>query len=173
MDGDTLEAVLRKDPHAAPHFVGVFASDTLPHTIQQKPALIIVNTDPISRPGAHWQAIYIGCFGRGEHFCSYGLGPYEAKIRQFMDRQCSLWTKNTIDLQAFDSAVCGQYCTMYLLCKAHGYSMQDFVSIFSSDCNQNDELINKMFQRYAKNVKLCDDVQRKKAQTCCNKRNCK
>ncbi|KAK3912611.1 Cystic fibrosis transmembrane conductance regulator [Frankliniella fusca] len=31
-------------------------------------------------------------------------------------------------------------------------------------------MVNKMFQRYAKNVKLCDDVLPKKAQTCCNKR---
>ncbi|KAK3921624.1 Protease, partial [Frankliniella fusca] len=150
MDGYTLEAVLLKDPHAAPYFAGVFASDTLPRTIQQKPALIIVNTDPIKRPGAHWQAIYLGCYGRGEHFCSYGLGPYVPKIRQFMDL-CSLWKKNTIDLQSIDSAVCGQYCTMYLLFKAHGFSMQEFLSYFTTDCNQNDEMVNKMFQRYAKN----------------------
>ena len=55
MDGHTLESVLRRDPHAAPLFVGVFASDTLPHSIHTKPALIIVNTDPIQKPGAHWQ----------------------------------------------------------------------------------------------------------------------
>lgn len=90
-----------------------------------------------------------------------------------MERQCSLWTKNTKDLQAFDSAVCGQYCTMYLLFKAHGFSMQKFVSCFSLDCNKNDKIVNKMFQRYAKNVNLCDDVLQKKTQSCCKKRKCK
>jgi len=169
MDGHTLEAVLRKDPHATVHFEGVFASDTLPHNTQ-KPSLIIVNTDPINKPGAHWQAIYISCDGRGEHFCSYGLGPYVPNIRNFMDRQCKFWNKNTIDLQAFDSSVCGQYCVLYLLFKAHGYSMKEFVSCFSSDCNLNDQFVDQMFQHYAKSVKICDEIRVKKCQTSCKKR---
>lgn len=169
MDGHTLEAVLRKDPHASAHFDGVFASDTLPHNTH-KPSLIIVNTDPITKPGAHWQAIYISCDGRGEHFCSYGLGPYVPKIRNFMDRQCKFWNKNTIDLQAFDSSVCGQYCVLYLLFKVHGYSMKEFVSCFSSDCNLNDQFVDQMFQRYAKSVKICDYIRVKKCQTSCKKR---
>ena len=166
MDGHTLEAVLRKDPHTDSLFAGVFASDTLPHNIHQKPSLIIVNTDPISKPGAHWQAIYIGCDGRGEHFCSYGLGPFVPNIRKFMDRQCKIWTKNTTDLQAFDSSVCGQYCVLYLLYKAHGYSMSEILSRFSSDCSLNDTFVNLVFERYAKNVKICDDIRVKKCQTC-------
>jgi len=168
MDGHTLEAVLRRDPHASSNFLGVFASDTLPHNIP-KPALIIVNTDPITKPGAHWQAIYIGCDGRGEHFCSYGLGPYVPKIRQFMDRQCKQWIKNTIDLQAFDSSVCGQYCVMYLLFKAHGYFMEEYLFCFSEDCNQNDHFVNHMFERYAKSVNICAEIRVKKCQKSCNK----
>ena len=170
MDGHTLESVLRRDPHAAPLFVGVFASDTLPHSIHTKPALIIVNTDPIQKPGAHWQAIFISADGRGEHFCSYGLGPYVSNIRFFLDRQCKQWIKNTIDLQCFDSSVCGQYCVMYLLFKSHGYSMKEYVTCFTSNCHDNDQLVNEMFARYAKNVIICDDIRMKKCQTCCKKK---
>lgn len=170
MDGKTLEMVLRKDPHASAIFEGVYASDTLPFTINKKPALIIVNTDPIAKPGAHWQAMYIGCDGRGEHFCSYGLGPYVPSIRKFLDRQCKVWTKNTIDLQAFDSDVCGQYCAMYLLYKAHGYTMRDFVNRFSNNCHANDNFVNSMFKRYSKNVMICDEMRIKKCQSSCKKR---
>lgn len=173
MDGHTLETVLRRDPHAALLFEGVFASDTLPHQIHKRPALIIVNTDPIAKPGAHWQAMYIGCDGRGEHFCSYGLGPYVPAIRKFMDRHCRVWINNTSDLQAIESAVCGQYCTMYLLYKAHGYTMKDFVTRFSENCNTNDSLVSQMFQRYAKNVIICDDLRTKKCQTNCQRSKCK
>lgn len=173
MDGNTLEIVLRKDPHASPLFEGVFASDTLPRKIHKKPALLIVNTDPIAKPGAHWQALYIGCDGRGEHFCSYGLGPYVPSIRKFMDRHCKIWNKNTTDLQGIDSDVCGQYCVMYLLYKAHGYTLKDFLSRFSDNCTANDDFVNRMFHRYTKNVMLCDEMPVKKYQRSCQKRKCK
>jgi hypothetical protein len=170
MNGYTLESVVKQDSHAAPHFIGVFASDTLPRVIGSTPALLIVNTDPISKPGTHWQAIAINKDGCGEFFCSFGLPPYIPHIRKFMDRMCTSWRHNTLDLQAIDSTVCGQYCVLFLLFKAHGYSMNDYVRIFSDDCYENDVFVSTMFQRYSKNVHLCDDFVSKKSQTCCKRR---
>lgn len=173
MNGNSLDAFMQKDRHTSSLFAGVFASDTLPYSLHQKPALIIVNTDPHTKPGAHWQAIFIGSDGRGEHFCSYGLGPYVPKIRRFMDRQCSVWTKNTIDLQSFDSSVCGQYCALYLLYKAHGLTLEDFLSCFTANCADNDYYVNLMFNQFAKNVKLCEKTLLKQTQSCCKKIKCK
>jgi hypothetical protein len=171
MDGYTLEKFVRNDNHAAPIFDGVYASDTLPYKLHCKPTLIIVNTDPISKPGTHWQAIAIDTHRNGEFFCSFGLPPYVPQIRKFLDRHCKAWKHNTVDVQALDSTVCGQYCAMFLLFKAHGYSMNDFVGLnFSNDCHRNDQLVSQMFQRYGGNVVLCDDIRCKKTQTCSRRR---
>lgn len=172
MDGTTLEAVLRRDPHVAPYFEGVFAADTLPRGSRHRPSFYVVNSDPIRKPGQHWLALSIGCNGVGEYFDSYGLPPFVKEHKQFLNRHCKSWTWNTTELQAIDSTVCGQYCVMYLLFKAHGYTVHDFVKInFTRDCNKNDDIVNRMFERYMKDVKLCDDVPIKnKTQTCCKRR---
>lgn len=171
MDGITLERVVRQDPHADAQFAGVFASDTLPRTLKCKPALLIANLDPISKPGSHWVAIRIGCDGKGEYFDSYGLPPYVPKLRRYLDRKCRSWRYNTVDLQALNSTVCGQYCAMFVLFRAHGYTMQNFVNkYFTEHCQKNDRLVYSMFKRYSRNVKLCDDVHTKKTQVCCERK---
>lgn len=170
MDGNELERFMRHDPHAAQHFIGVFAADTLPHRITTKPALLIVNSDPISKPGTHWLAMSIDACGKGFYFDSYGQRPNVPLHERFLSRVCKSWTYNHVDLQALDSSVCGQYCCMYLLFKAHGFTMTDFVKCFSNDCAQNDARVEKMYQRYSRNVKLCDDVNVKTIVQKCSKR---
>jgi len=166
MNGNELESVVMQDPHAAAMFHGVFASDALPHTTVQLPAMFIVNTDPRSKPGSHWQAIFIDCDRRGEFFDSYGLPPYIPHHVAFLKRACKSYKYSHVDLQALNSSVCGQYCVMFLLFKAHGYSMRHFVKYFSSHCENNDKMVNKMFKRYSKSVKFCKEFGVIK-QTCC------
>lgn len=167
MDGHQLESVMRHDPHAAGMFCGVFASDTLPRSVSHFPACFIVNTDPIRKSGTHWQAIFIDKDRRGEFFDSYGMAPYIRDHVIFLDKMCKSYKYNRQDLQSIDSAVCGQYCVMNLLFKAHGYTLNYFLDcFFSADCVKNDVIESKMFKRYSKNVKLCDDIYVKK-QACC------
>lgn len=173
MDGPTLERFVRHDPHASRYFLGVFAADTLPRTVTSLPAFLIVNSDPISKPGTHWLAMSIDACGKGQFFDSYGERPRVSLHKRFLSRVCKSWTYNHVDLQALDSLVCGHYCVMYILCKAHGYTLSDFVKCFSPNCAQNDELVEKMFLRYSKNVKLCDDVVVKGNIQKCSKRSIK
>lgn len=169
MNGNELESALGQDPHAAAMFHGVYACDTLPLTVAKLPALFIVNTDSISKPGSHWQAIYIDCERRGEFFDSYGLPPYVPQHVSFLKKTCKSYKYNHTDLQALNSSVCGQYCAMFLLFKSHGYSMNYFVKYFSSDCEKNDVLVNKMFKRYTKSVKFCNEFG-VKMQSCCKRK---
>lgn len=169
MDGDTLDRFLRQDAHTSEHFVGVFAADTLPRALLKKPAFLIVNSDPISKPGTHWLAITVDKCGNGEYFDSYGLKPFVAHHKRFLSRVCNTWKYNHVDLQSIQSSVCGHYCAMYLLFKSHGYKLQDFVNCFTKDCKKNDALVEKMFLRYSQNVLLCDDVPVKHTQSCCKR----
>ncbi len=169
MDGITLDKFLRQDPHTSKHFAGVFAADTLPSAFLARPVSLIVNSDPISKPGTHWLAITIDACGNGEYFDSYGLKPFVPHHKRFLSSACKTWKYNHVDLQSIQSSVCGHYCAMYLLFKSHGYTLKDFVNCFTNDCGKNDTLVEKMFLRYSKNVLLCDDVSVKQTQSCCKR----
>ena len=68
------DEILRKLKNL-PHFVGVFARDTLPRKILNKPFALICNTDLAHEPGTHWIAIYCDEQGIGDYFDPYGLPP--------------------------------------------------------------------------------------------------
>lgn len=147
MQGSEIAALLAADTCTAPLFQGVFAADTLPRNVQG-PAVLVVNTDPAHFEGSHWVAICINSFGRGEFFDSLGLPPIVPHHRRFMESNCSSWTSNNVRVQGVDSALCGEYCIMYLTQRARGISMEEFMWSFS-DTNhvRNDELLHKQFTR--------------------------
>jgi len=159
---------MKKDKHVAPYFEGVFAADTLPLRLHKKPALLIANTDPITKPGSHWVAFYVGKNGEGEFFDSYGMPPIIPLHRQFLNRLCKKWTYNHTTLQAVDSQVCGEYCVLYLIHKAHGYSLHAFIQkLFCKDSKKNDDTVRKLFHRIFGHQRKC--VLPSKTQKCCAK----
>ena len=167
MDGQTLDTLMRQDKHVAPFFEGVFAADTLPRRLHKKPALLICNTDPISKPGSHWVAFFIGINGEGEFWDSYGMPPIVKSHRQFLDRLCKKWTYNHHSLQALESQVCGEYCVLYLIHRAHGYSLQSFVTkLFSTDPDKNDQVVRKLFRHlFGRKAAECIDTHSQRCTT--------
>jgi hypothetical protein len=149
MDGLTLDTLMRQDKHVAPLFEGVFAADTLPRRLHKRPALIICNTDPVSKPGEHWVAFYVDKNGDGEFWDSYGMPPIIPQHRQFLDRLCRKWVYNHTSLQAIDSLVCGEYCVLYLIHRAHGYTLRRFVNMFFNEESpeNNDRIVRTLFRR--------------------------
>jgi len=166
MDGLTIESLMRKDNHVSPLFEGVFASDTLPRRLHKKPALLIANTDPISKPGQHWVAFYIGKHGEGEFWDSYGLPPLVSQHKTFLNRLCKKWTYNHMSLQALDSQVCGEYCVLYLVHRAHGYTLHSFLKkYFGSQREKNDQTVRQLFKRMFGHKKNCVLPSHKPVQT--------
>lgn len=156
MDGLTLDTLMKKDRHIAPFFEGVFASDTLPRQLHKRPALLIANTDPITKPGQHWVAFYIGKHGEGEFWDSYGMPPVVPNHKKFLNRLCKKWTYNHMSLQALDSEVCGEYCVLYLVHRAHGITLHAFLKkFFTSDREKNDRVVRNLFRRMYGNKKIC------------------
>lgn len=144
----TLAELMKKDKHVAPLFEGVYAADTLPRRLHKRPALIICNTDPITLPGQHWVAFHVSRNGHGEYWDSYGGKPFVKQHRTFLDRVCKNWTYNTTSLQAIDSDVCGEYCVLYLVHRAHGFSLRPFVKkYFSTNPAKNDQVARTLFKR--------------------------
>ena len=168
MDGLTLDTLMRRDKHVSPLFEGVFAADTLPHRLHKRPALLICNTDPLSKCGSHWVAFYINKNGEGEFWDSYGMPPIVPHHRKFLNRLCKKWIYNSVSLQALDSKVCGEYCVLYLVHRAHGYSMSCFVkSLFTTNPITNDHTVRRLFARMFGKRQECSlpNVQR-----CCERK---
>jgi len=117
-------------------FDGVFSIDTLPTSTR----LLVCNTDPASKPGRHWVAIYVRD-GRGEFLYSFGRAP-NAVFEHYMNSYCSSWIFNNKQLQSVICRFCGHYCIYYCLLRDRGVDMPKIVRSFTDDTGLNDALVH-------------------------------
>jgi len=130
---DTLQ--IQHALHDVNSFLGVYASDLLPLSIVQT-GTIIVNTDPHTEPGLHWQAIYFQNPHRtsnGYFFDSYGRDSFIPSIQDFIRRHCTVWQYSRMQLQGPTTTVCGEYCCLFALYMDRGYTRQQFVGLFAAE----------------------------------------
>ena len=124
-------------------FIGVYASDLIPHSITESGCLIL-NTDTHTEKGTHWLAIYLQPKSYSAYyFDSYGLRPYLPSVCKFLKRNCLLWNYNNIQLQGLTTTLCGHYCCLFALYMDRGWTPSQFVTIF--DANNADTKIQEMF----------------------------
>jgi hypothetical protein len=127
-------------------FQGIFPSDGLPKKII-KPATVIANTDPSSKPGQHWVAFYFPKRGNAEYFDSSGQFPCNKKFEIFLKKNSASFKFNKKRLQGSLSSTCGHYCAVYLLSRCKGKTMDKFLTKFSeTDLIDNDLKIAKLFK---------------------------
>ena len=69
-----LQTRAQSDPCIASTFLGVFPSNKLPRK-RRYPSSLIANTDPDTKPGQHWIAMYFPSKTKKEFFDSYGMPP--------------------------------------------------------------------------------------------------
>ena len=119
--------------------VDLFGAEAVPDI--EGPVVAVCNTDVSGGEGKHWVAICIDRYGRGEFFDSLGMHPIAYGFEQHMDNKCKTWTYNDIRLQDLTSVACGYYVIGYSMFKINGFSMETFVSMFSKNTIDNDELI--------------------------------
>ena len=127
MNSEEIQRALRR----VRDFDGVFAADALP----DEPHLLVVNTDPASRPGRHWVCICVEN-RRGEYFDSFGRPP-TTDFERYMDLHRSSWIFNRRQLQSVISRFCGHYCIYYCVLRSRGVDMPKIVSSFTTDTGLN------------------------------------
>lgn len=101
------------------------------HFLEQRtmrPSMTIVNYDPSDQPGSHWVAVYVPKHGQVEFFDSYGVAPLTDDLLQKLMYSKEMMY-SSVPLQGV-SAVCGQYCLIYLLMRAREYSLNDILQLF-------------------------------------------
>ena len=122
-------------------FLGVFAADQLPFLDSiVRPSGLIVNSDPISKPGTHWLAMYYGADGHDEFFDSYGQSPSSYQ-KAWIDHLNPGFQYSRKRLQSDDTSVCGHYCVYYLKQKRKGSTLDTIVKPFTGLKRVNDRKI--------------------------------
>jgi hypothetical protein len=119
-----------------PQFLGVFPANLLPSPILFEPYCFIANTDPSGKPGNHWVAFYVEgnvC----DYFDSMGLPPtHNIYFLNFLQNFPKYrWNNSRIQGSA---TTCGQYTVLFIIARINGYSMDDFVELFSAHTLSND-----------------------------------
>jgi len=95
-------------------WLGVFARDELPDVRkEQRPFALVLNTDPRSKPGQHWLALFGPPDGPIELFDSFGLAPSVYNLAHLSP------THSRIQFQSSNSAYCGHYCIYFLYHRSH------------------------------------------------------
>ena len=118
-------------------FCGVYSCDKLQKTAS---GLIVCNTDPYDRPGEHWIAMYVDgeC---GEYFDSFGHPPTKV-FKDFLNRHCTKWIFNDIQLQSICSRFCGHYCVYYCILRSRNFDLRKITNSLTSDTGFNDVLVH-------------------------------
>jgi len=129
---DTVQ--IQHDLQDVNSFLGVYASDLLTRSIVQA-GTVIVNTDPHTQRGSHWQAINFQnprsskCY----FFDSYGCHPHIPSFLDFIRRNCTLCQYNRTQLQGPTTTVGDEYCCLFALYMDRGYTPQQYVGLFAAD----------------------------------------
>ena len=139
-------------PSLACVFHGTVPCDRLPRVVPQEgPTAYIVNTDPHDKPGMHWLALWTHgnvC----EIMDSYAI-PLDSygtaePLKDWMGRHYKYQVQNERSLQSIFSQSCGAYALMFLIDRAEGRSMNEFLNRFTPrDFVWNDHHVGLMLRR--------------------------
>ena len=144
MNTTQLRQYMQEDPRISRYYGGVCAIDQLP-TIINAPKLYIVNSDPSTKPGEHWLALWIAA-DTCEYFDSSGQKP-KKELEPILILNSLNYKYNHRRLQSYNSNVCGQYCLVYCYYKSRGFKFEAFMKMFSSDLVDNDSIVRNFVNK--------------------------
>ena len=134
-----------------PRFNGVFSRDNLPNTIRShelgsavKNGAYVINLDEYRYIGTHWVALYVNTAEPSSkernnksvtYFHSFGVEHIPKEIIKFI--RPAVANKNIITnifrIQAYDSIMCGYFCTGFINFMFNGNSLTDCTNPFSQN----------------------------------------
>ena len=137
---------------SAVRWLGVFARDELPDlSRERRPFALVLNTDPREKPGQHWLSIFGPINKPLELFDSFGLSP----VLYGLDYLSSKHSR--VQLQSWNSALCGNYCLYYLYLRSHNLSFDYIVSYLKAiaNCDQWIYSYVNSLQRHFRAINPC------------------
>lgn len=125
------------------HFLGVFPSDIYPTNYNKKNKFyIIFNLSRHFQPGSHFVAI-----SKSEdkvlYFDSLGKKCSNIGILRFLTSLNQKVEYNTTKIQSNSSILCGFFCLGFLKAMKEKYTMKEYIKIFSTLLEKNDQIVIK------------------------------
>ena len=131
-----LDHLAQSDPKLSQVFYRTVPCDKLPSLVlKESPTAYIVNTDPDHEPGRHWIALWTEgnvCQVMDSYGVSLDVYGTADPIKEWIKRHFKYQLVNEKSLQSLFSQSCGNYALMFLVYKANGHSMNEFLDLFSS-----------------------------------------
>ena len=91
-----------------PRFNGVYSRDNLPY--KMKDGACGINLDECFDIGTNWIDLYV--LNDVTYFGSFGVEHIPKEIKIFIDK--SIVATNIFRMQAYDSVICGYFCTGFI-----------------------------------------------------------
>ena len=118
-----------------PRFNGIYSRDKLPDRI--KDGTYVINLDEYSDIETHWIALY--ALNNVTYFDPFGVEHIPKEIKIFIDK--SIVLTNIFRIQAYDSVMCGYFCTGFIDFMLEGKTLTDFTNLCSpNNFKKNDDI---------------------------------
>ena len=129
-------------------FKGVFPLDKIKNLkINERPIGLILNLDYAYQPGSHWVAVYLEENNKVTYFDSFGFPNFNQYFLNFLKiNKVNEIIFNKFQLQSINSQTCGAYCVLFLKMRCHGYSLNDFMKLFSNNKENNDNIASLILE---------------------------
>ena len=128
-----------------PRFNSLYSRDNLPNKI--KNGAYVINLDEYSDIGTHWIVLYVKN-NNITYFDSFGVEYIPKENIKFIGRTSSSASlnKNVIvnifRIQAYDSIMCGYFCSGFINFMIKGKTLTDYTNLFSpNDFKKIDDII--------------------------------
>lgn len=148
MDSGDITSMLTADPQCAVIFKGVFSRDefvrAIPSFFRQR-FVCVFNTHAKPLPGEHWIA-FAGDGKKCYYMDSFGMSPaHYPDVYHIFSRLPQQIKWNSTCLQGVSSTACGDYCVLFSLLFARGWTMSRFVARLDcvSDAEQRDHSVRR------------------------------
>ena len=157
-----LDHLASTHPTLSRVYYGAVPCDRLPKTLPQDggPTAYIVNTDPHDEPGTHWIAVWTHgnvCEVMDSYAVSLDVNGTAVPLKEWLDRHFKYQIHNWKSLQSIFSQSCGDYALMFLIDRAEGRTMSEFLNRFESRrFVENDHKVGHMLTRWIENVRSPD-----------------
>ena len=111
---------------------------------KKKGVAYIINLDEYSDTGTHWVALHVNN-NDAAYFDSFGVEHIPKKIKTFIHNK-KIKT-NIFKIQAYDSVMCGYFCTGFIDFMFKGETLTEYTNLFSpNNFEKNDDLILSYFK---------------------------
>ena len=99
--------------------------------------------DEYRNTGTHWVALYVNNKA-ATYFDSFGVEHIPKEIMKFIGNKNII--TNIYRIQAYDSVMCGYFCSGFINFMFNGNSLKDYTNLFSpNDFKKDDGIILKYF----------------------------